>query len=181
MTKPKTCGFTGYRPSKLPFKNDEKSIACVHLKTMLYKKIEAAIKDGFTRFICGFALGSDTYFAEAVIDLRERYPEITLEAALPCETQADRWPEKDRDRYFQLLAKCDRETYVSRKFYSGCYLERNRYIVEQSQRLIAVYDGQFGGTMVTLNQAKVKKLELVIINPGTLQIEISSPIALSSH
>jgi len=171
MTTPKTCGFTGYRPCKLPFKTDEKQIACVHLKILLYKEAEAAIKDGYTHFICGFALGSDTYFAEAVIELRNRYPGITLEAALACETQADHWPEKDRDRYFKLLAQCDRETYISRSYYKGSYLDRNRYIVNQSQRLIAVFDGQFGGTMYTVSRAKTQKLELVIINPSTLQIE----------
>ncbi|UWG96537.1 DUF1273 domain-containing protein [Dehalobacter sp. DCM] len=170
ISNPKTCGFTGYRPSKLPFKYNERSIPCVHLKLLLYTETEAAIKDGYTRFICGFAMGSDTYFAEAVIALRERYPEITLEAALPCETQADRWPEMDRDRYFKLLTQCDKEIYISRQYHKGCYLERNRYIVNASQRLIAVYDGQFGGTMATVNRARVKKLELVMINPGTFQM-----------
>lgn len=67
LSKSKTCGFTGYRPSKLPFKNDEKSIACVRLKTLIHTETEAAIKDGYTHFVCGFALGADTYFAETVI------------------------------------------------------------------------------------------------------------------
>lgn len=174
MTFAKTCGFTGYRPSKLLFKHDERCIACVHLKILLYKEIETAINDGYTHFICGFAMGSDTYFAEAVIALRDRYPEIALEAALACETQADHWSEKERDRYFRLLARCDQETYVSRYYYNGCYLDRNRYIVDHAQRLITVYDGKFGGTMYTVNRAKAKKLEIVIINPSTLQTEILS-------
>ncbi|KJS84812.1 SLOG family protein [Desulfosporosinus sp. BICA1-9] len=174
MTTPKICCFTGYSPSKLPFKNDENSIACVNLKILIYRETEAAIKDGYTHFICGFALGSDTYFAETVIGLRDRYPEITLEAALACETQAEHWPERDRDRYFGLLDKCDRETFVSRSYYKGCYLDRNSYIVNQAQRLIAVFDDQFSGTMVTISKAKAKKLELVIINPSTLQIDSES-------
>lgn len=170
MTKEKTCGFTGYRPAKLPFKTDENQIACLRLKKTIYKETEAAIKDGFTHFICGFALGSDTYFAEAVLDLRDRYPDITLEAALACETQASHWPEKERDKYFKLLARCNLETYISRSYSKDCYLERNRYIVYRSNRLISVYDGKFGGTMYTVNRAKACKLELVIINPGTLQV-----------
>jgi len=174
MTFAKTCGFTGYRPSKLPFKHDERSTACMHLKILLYKETETAINDGYTHFICGFAMGSDTYFAEAVIALRDRYPEITLEAALACETQADHWSEKERDRYFRLLTKCDLETYISRNYSKDCYLERNRYIVDRSQRLVAVYDGKLGGTMYTVNRAKAKKLEIVIINPSTLQTEILS-------
>lgn len=171
MTLPKTCGFSGYRPSKLPFGNNEKSIACIHLKKLIYKETEAAIRDGYIHFISGFALGSDTYFAEAVLALRRKYPHIALEAALACEAQADHWPEQDRARYFELLSQCDKETYVSHQHYKNCYLDRNRYILRKAQRLIAVYDGQFGGTMYTVNRAKAIKLDLVIINPSTLQIE----------
>ncbi|MBV1710166.1 MAG: DUF1273 domain-containing protein, partial [Erysipelothrix sp.] len=107
-------------------------MACLRLKKLIYKEIEAAIKYGFTHFICGFAMGSDTYFAEAVLGLRDRYPNITLEAALACETQANHWPEKDRDKYFRLLTKCDLETYITRSYSKDCYLERNRYIVDRS-------------------------------------------------
>jgi hypothetical protein len=53
MTTQRPAVFTGYRPCKLPFKTDEKQIACVHLKILLYKEAEAAIKDGYTHFICG--------------------------------------------------------------------------------------------------------------------------------
>jgi uncharacterized phage-like protein YoqJ len=171
MTQPKTCGFSGYRPAKLPFGNDEKSIACIHLKVLIYIETEAAIKSGYTHFISGFARGTDTYCAEAVVTLRKRYPEITLEAALACESQAERWPETDRDRFFELLAACDRETFVSRNYHKNCYRDRNRYIVDQSRRLIAVYDGKFGGTMVTVNRAREKKSELVLIDPCTFGIE----------
>lgn len=171
MTNPRTCGFTGYRPLKLPFGNNDISIACMRLKACIYKETEAAIKDGYTHFICGFALGSDMFFAEAVLALRKKYPKITLEAALPCETQADHWLKEDRGKYFEFLTLCDKETYVSLKYHKNCYLERNRYIVNQSQRLIAVYDGKFGGTMATVNRAKAKKLELININPISLQVE----------
>ncbi len=173
MASPKTCAFTGHRPAKLPFGSDEHCVACMHLKVLIYTEAENAIKDGYTHFICGCALGSDTYFAEAVIALRKRYPGITLEAALACETQAVHWPEEDRDRYFGILAQCDRETYVNRYYRNGCYLERNRYLVDRSQRLIAVYDGRFGGTMYTVNRAQARQLELVVIDPVALRVRAS--------
>ncbi|WP_368293094.1 SLOG family protein [Dehalobacter sp. TBBPA1] len=162
----RTCGFTGYRPSKLPFPNNEKHPACLRLKALIHDTVEAAIHDGYTHFICGFALGSDTYFAEAVLVLRTLYPQITLEAALACEAQAENWAQKDRDRFYDLLSRCDVETYISRKYYPRCYLDRNRYIVDHSRRLIAVFDGKLGGTMYTVNRAQAKKIELVIINPS---------------
>lgn len=167
----KTCGFTGYRPGKLPFHTNEKHPACIHLKSLLYNEVEAAVKDGYTHFISGFALGSDTFFTEVVLDLRKQFPNITLEAALACENQSNNWLEKDRVRFFNLLSQCDKETYISYRYYKNCYLDRNRYILSNSQLLIAVFDGKLGGTMYTVNRAKAKQLNLVIINPSTFQIE----------
>lgn len=67
------------------------------------------------------AQGCDLYFCEAVLALRERYPEVTVEAAIPCPTQADAWPEAERDRYRELVARCDMETMVSRHLFFHLY------------------------------------------------------------
>ena len=42
----------------------------------------------------------DMYAAEIVLALKEKYPQITLECAIPYERQAVRWPEALRNRYF---------------------------------------------------------------------------------
>jgi hypothetical protein len=60
-----------------------------------------------------------------------------LEAALACETQADHWPEKTGIGTSSSLPNGP-GTYISRSYYKGSYLDRNRYIVNQLQRLIAV-------------------------------------------
>ena len=96
MTNPvqKICGFTGYVFADLPFQSDEKQVACVLLKILLYNEIEAAINDGYTHFISGFDLGSDVFFAEAVLRLQDRYSYITLEAALASEIGRASWRER---------------------------------------------------------------------------------------
>ena len=57
--------------------------------------------------------------------LRETRPDITVEAALPCPTQADTWPAAQRARYAQLVAACDFETMVSEKYSSSCMQRRH--------------------------------------------------------
>ena len=96
--------------------------------------------------------------------LRARRPGVTVEAAIPCEEQASRWPEADRERYFRLVEQCDYETMVQRHYDRGCMLRRNRYMVDRSAMLIAVYDGTLGGTMYTLQYAMKRKLEIVILD-----------------
>ena len=112
------------------------------------------------------ALGADFYFCEAVLALRERHPGVTLEAAIPCEEQAARWREQDRNRYFDLVERSDQETMVSRRYDRDCMLRRNRYMVDHASKLIAVYDGTLGGTMYTVGYAMKRKLEVEILNPS---------------
>ena len=48
------------------------------------------------------------------------------------------------------------------QYYKGCYARRNRYMVDQSQRIIAVYDGRpAGGTAATVRYAKEKDVWIV--------------------
>ena len=164
MDREHTCCFTGHRPEKLPGGYDERDPRCLSLKARLDRAVEEAWEKGMRHFICGMAQGADFYFCEAALALRARRPGVTVEAALPCEEQAARWPEADRERYFRLVEQCDYETMVQRHYDRGCMLRRNRYMVDRSAMLIAVYDGTLGGTMYTLQYAMKRKLEIVILD-----------------
>ncbi len=83
--------------------------------------------------------------------LRREKGDVTLEAAIPCAAQSGGWPEADQARWRSLLAQCDLETLVQEQYTKGCMLRRNRYMVDRSSRLIAVYNGApKGGTFQTL-------------------------------
>ena len=104
MERETTCCFTGHRPDKLPWRDDEWDPRCQALKERLAAALEEAYDKGMRHFICGMARGADFYFCEAALALRDRRPGVTVEAALPCEEQAARWKERDRNRYFRLVA-----------------------------------------------------------------------------
>lgn len=161
-----TCCFTGHRPGKLPWKYNESDPRCQALKEKLYDVCSSLYASGIRHFICGMALGCDMYFAETVLQLREEHPDISLEAAIPCETQAQNWTEAQRNRYFTVVAQCDDETLVSRPYTPTCMTDRNKYMVNHASVLIAVSYGTFGGTMQTLNYAKKKGLEIIEISPS---------------
>ena len=164
MERESTCCFTGHRPDKLPWRDDEKDPRCVALKERLTAAVEEAYDKGMRHFICGMARGADFYFCEAALALRDRRSGVTVEAALPCEEQATRWKERDRNRYFRLVAQCDYETMVQHHYDKGCMLRRDRYMVDRSAMIIAVYGGVLGGTMYTLSYAMKKGLELKILD-----------------
>ena len=161
--KQTACAFTGHRPSKLPWGNDENDIRCIALKAKLHAAVESAIQEDIEHFICGMAEGCDLYFAETVIELKMRYPHITLEAAIPCPTQADRWSAAQRKRYETILTCCDYETVVQQEYTPGCMQRRNRYMVDHASLLIAAHDGLPGGTRNTILYALKQGLSIVDI------------------
>lgn len=157
--------FSGYRPEKLPWGGDESDPRCAVLKKRLYDAAESACAEGYRHFICGMARGADFYFAEAVLALRRQHSDAALEAARPCETQANSWPEADRRRYQAILDQCDLETLVQHHYDRGCMMRRNRYMVDRSSRIIAVYDGvPKGGTAQTLAYAMRQGLKTEILS-----------------
>jgi len=158
-----TCCFTGHRAAKLPWGTNEQDPACIALKARIAQELEALVGRGYRYFICGMANGCDMYFGEAVLALAERCPEVKLEAAVPCDTQADGWKKELRARYDRLLAAAETVTYVQHGYSRGCMMRRNRYMVERSSLLLACYDGHPGGTMNTILLADRAGLEIITI------------------
>ena len=163
MKREKTCCFTGHRPEKLPWHDQEDDPRCLALKARLDCALDQAYQAGYRHFLCGMARGADFYFGEAVVALRQRRPGVTLESVIPFEEQAAHWNETDRDRYFALAAQCDVETMLQCHYDKGCLLRRNRYMVDHSGLLIAVYDELLGGAMYTVNYARKKGRDVVIL------------------
>lgn len=164
LTEPGTCCFTGHRPAKLPWGTDERDPRCLTLKRSILREAEALYRRGVRRFISGMALGCDLYFAEAVLALRERYP-LTLECALPFPGQAERWDEDCRRRWQAIVSACDVETVVQDHYDKGCMLRRDRYMVDRSSVVLAVFDDSPGGTMYTLNYAIRLHREVLLLDP----------------
>ena len=166
MEKGRTCCFTGHRPSAYSFGYDEHSDGCRQLKATLGLHIYRAAQNGFSHFITGMAMGADLWAAEMVLYYKKEFPHITLEAAVPCPSQADKWGRELRERYQKILSLCDKVTVVSPKYTPYCMHERDRYMVDKSDLCIAAWNGkESGGTAYTVRYAKEKNLVLRIINP----------------
>lgn len=112
------------------------------------------------------ALGFDTICAETVLDLKKKYGNVKLIAALPCKTQDMKWSDKDRKRYKKLLKKSDGIRCIYDE-YAGeeCMIERNRYMVNNSSLIIALYNGISGGTKSTIEYAMNRGLDIILIEP----------------
>ena len=138
MGKETTCCFTGHR--------DIPTNQLLVVSDKLRTEILQAISDGYTHFICGFAVGTDLIFAEIIAELKQKCS-LALEAAIPYPGRMN-----TPDEAFQrLIACCDVINIHADHYFGGCYMKRNRYMVDHSSRVIAVYDGRStGGTASTV-------------------------------
>ena len=169
--KKKCCAFTGHRPHKFPWKNNEKDERCVRLKANLTEQITNLTALGITDFLSGMAEGTDLWAAQAVLDLREKNPALKLHCILPHKGQADKWSSTAREQYFSILEQADSIVYVNRDYHKNCMLERNRFLVDHSAFLLAVYNGEYrGGTAATVRYAQKMGREIIILNPTTGKI-----------
>ena len=156
-----TCCFTGHRARRLPWGDDESDPRCAALKARIYDAIESLYEAGVRRFICGMAMGSDTYFAEAVLRLREKHPDVCLTAAIPCLDQAGHWRAAMRRRYEMLCAEADEKVVIASSYTFDCMERRNRYMVENSKYVLMYYTGGTGGTFNTARMALKMGRELI--------------------
>ena len=161
------CCFTGHRPHRLPWRENEWDPRCLRFQERLETLLEELYGRGYRHFLCGMAQGADLLFCEAVLALRRERRDVLLEAAIPCAAQADRWKAAQRERYCRLVAQCDLETLVQQEYTPDCMLRRDYYMVERSQLLIALYDGRpSGGTYKTLLHGIHHDLEIVQLDPN---------------
>lgn len=170
----KICAFTGHRPQKFHFGFDEQHKDCIKIKNALKEQIIFLIEEGYTHFISGMALGADTWAAEAVLELRKAYTDIILECALPCVAQAAKWSHEQQNRYINILAKSNILNYVNHHYSDTCMLDRNRYMVEKADAIIAVLNEQESnvkecksGTLYTINYALKLNKRVIVINSDT--------------
>ena len=162
------CAYTGHRPEKLPYGNDENDPRFRMMKQRLMCETLELIRSGVTTFLVGMARGIDIMAAELILQLRVLKPDdnIQLWAVVPYDRQPLSWPPKEKARYNAILEKADKVEYISHDYYNGCLQKRNRYMIDNATHLIAVYDGvQSGGTKQTIDYARKKGLSITIIEP----------------
>ena len=153
------CCFTGHRPEKLQATEEE-------VKAWLEEQIDAAIADGFTTFISGCAMGVDIWAGQIVLRKKADKPELHLIAATPWPGFAARWKDEWKNQYNALLHDADLVVNISNHYHGGVFQQRNEWMVDHSNQVIAVYNGTAGGTKNTIDYAKAHHVAVVMTEGG---------------
>ncbi len=156
----KVCCVTGHRPDAFPWKDDTEDSRFHILLKRIEQAVDTALLLGAGRFICGNALGVDTWTAQIILEKRKLHPGIYLEIALPFLLH-----NSHVDVCRKIQGQADLAHVVSAsKSMGAAYFDRDKYMVDNSDIIIAVYDDELspkGGTQRTLEMAKKKGLEII--------------------
>ncbi len=150
------CCFTGHRPNKLAVSEDE-------ARALLRTAIQEAVSDGFYTFITGMAEGVDIWAAQEVLSVRAENPSVHLICAPPYPTFGNRRALKNRVLYESIIDRADFVHTVSPNYFPSCYQKRNKWMVDRSSRVIALYNGEPGGTKNTIDYAEENGVEVINI------------------
>ena len=167
-TKPKYhIAFTGHRPQKLGgFDPTNPKRAAV--RTAIHDALQRAIdKYGKTHeivVISGGALGVDQDAASIANKLG-----LPFIVAVPCQGHDSKWNPSDKARYKTMLSHASQVVMVHDGPYNNtCMQDRNEWMVDHCDALVAVWDGSSGGTANCVKYAQKMKKPIIFINPDNL-------------
>jgi uncharacterized phage-like protein YoqJ len=150
-------GFTGHRPQKIggfELPNPTYIYVCQQLETYL-KEL------GPEKAVSGMAVGYDQWAANICIKLG-----IPFIASVPFAGQESHWPKRTQETYHKLLTKAQEVVIVSEGGYAAWKMQvRNQHIVDNSDKIIACFDGTTGGTYNCVQYAKQRGKEIIVIDP----------------
>lgn len=174
--------ITGHRPSKLPgrYGYDIHNTAYQELGFAIQDVLQIELlknQDMKMECISGMALGVDQLYVATADRIKHNHPiyKVLITAAIPCRGQEKKWPVPSREEYHKLLAKCDNVHYVTNgTFTPSCMEDRNRWMVDHSDTVIAVWNGKSGGTANCVRYARQQKKTIYYVDPETLRIRRES-------
>ena len=167
-----TCAITGHRPTRFKFKYNENDSRCKRLKKRLREQFASLYEQGVRRFLVGGALGVDQWSGEILLrmKLEPEYHDIELVVVLPYPGHDERWDERSRKRLAFLIEHSAEHITVGQKAWRESFIQRNRYLVDRADCLLAVYDNEKNarsGTGMTVRYALNKNIPVVLIHPDS--------------
>ncbi len=153
----RTICFTGHRPEKLLRTETD-------IKDDMENKIRQAIADGFNIFISGMSRGVDMWGAQIVLKLRSEGKNVKLICASPYKGFESIWGLEWQQLYNEIIQSADHTEYICEKYSLHCFQIRNEWMVDRSAAVIAVYNGEKGGTKNTVRYAEKRGVPVFFIN-----------------
>lgn len=164
--------ITGHRPPKVGGYAPSVTQAYIMLELL---QTFAILKDKYPSLVIltGMAQGVDQWAAEVCCDL-----ELPFIAYLPCQGQELSWPAASQVYYHRLLEEAQSVKIISHGPYRSWKMQvRNEHLVNDSEFLIAVWNGSSGGTGNCVEYAERLNRKVLRIDPRHATKDSELPIS----
>lgn len=141
-----SCAFTGHRELKRDFSQEK-----------LSEVIDECIRRGCKNFYCGMAKGFDLKAGEEIIKRIKNGQDLKLFACIPYQNQPSAYSEQEKKRYDEILSLCEKKIVFYQTYTKWCMSERNEYMADHADVLIAYLNADKGGTYNTVKYFLKKK------------------------
>lgn len=99
---------------------------------------------------------------QAVMAAAHKSFAYSVVAAIPFHGHESRWPAEAQEYYRKLLEKCSEVKYFGGRYSNKLFAVRDRWMVDQADVVLALYDGNpDGGTALTVQYAEKKGVKVV--------------------
>ena len=171
----KSCAVTGPRPTRFKFTYNEHNKGCVRLKGRLRSQFTELYRQGVRRFYVDGALGVGQWSGEILLRLKEHpeYADIELVVVMPYPGHDARWDERSRQRLAFLIRHSAEHVTIGTTACRESFLQRNQYMVDHADCLVAVYDGVHSpdtGESYMVEYAEKRNVQIILIHPDTSMI-----------
>lgn len=168
----KVCTITGHRPTRFKFKYKETNNGCKRLKRRIREQLVLLYERGVRVFWVGGALGVDMWAGEILLEMQllPEYRDLELHIALPCPKHDSAWDVRSQKRMAALIRHSAECVIVGDSLNAANYQRRNRYMVDRSDVMLAVYDNDRSirsGTGMTVHYAQQKGIPIILVHPDS--------------
>lgn len=153
LTNMNACCFTGHRTLPLGKVNE--------IKRKLLIEVIWLASHGIDTFYVGGAMGFDLLAGRAVLEARNQGRRVKLIVVVPFVGQEKNFSPYDKIEYNKQLSEADEVIKLSNYYSKGCFLTRDRYLVDHSSICVCYKTSETGGTAYTVSYAMSKKLRVI--------------------
>jgi uncharacterized phage-like protein YoqJ len=149
--------ITGYKASELGIFS-QKHPGINIIKKAVKKRVISLLEEGLEWVIVSGQWGVEIWAAEAVLELKEQYPDLRLAIITPFLEQEENWSEEKKGIYSSVIGRADYVNSVTKSKYEGPwqFKEKNKFVLRNSDGMILVYDEEQEGSPKYMKELALK-------------------------
>lgn len=137
--------ITGYRAHELGI-FDQKHKGIPFIQKAITAKVVPLVEDGLEWVITPGQYGVDLWACEALIELKQQYPQLKISIVTAFLNPAEKWKEDKKQYYERILQGLDHYGTVSKQPYVGAwqFAARDDLLLRKTDGMLLVYDEDAG-------------------------------------